>query len=377
MAKKTTSKTAPKTTPKVATPAGPSLGNGPLVPELGIRGPLLSWLPKKPPLSFELVDQKSPDAIAAWQSKARKAFRECMGAFPETVPLEPDVLEHVHMDGYSRAMFTIATARGLRALCWFLIPDGVSPSRGGRLPAVIATPGHGIGAKDLIGLTDKGVNRQEGQGYQKDYALQAVRLGYPTLVIEPLGFGERRDHPMVTGKSSESGCQAAFAITTMLGSSLAAVRANDIMRGIDYLETLPQIDAKHVALMGISGGGQMTLWTTAIEPRIKAAVVSGYINTVRDSILGMHHCICNFIPGMAAKLDMPDLACLIAPRPLLLESGTTDPIFPIAATREAIKRIGKAYTALGVKDRFVTDIFEGDHQWSGAKVPTFLKRALG
>lgn len=367
---------AKKTSAKASTPV-PTLGNGPLIPELGLRPPLLKWVPKTPELSFEKIKPKTPEAIAAWQSKARKAFRECMGAFPDRVPLRPVVIEHKQMDGYSRAMLTLATAQGLRSLCWVLIPDGVSPSRGGRLPAVIATPGHGLGAKDLIGLTAQGVDRQEGQGYQKDYALQSVRLGYPTLVIEPLGFGERRDNAMVTGKSGESGCHAAFSIATMIGSSLAAIRANDIMRGIDYLETLPQINPKRLALMGISGGGQMTLWTTAIEPRISAAIVSGYINTVHASILGQHHCICNFIHGMAAKLDIPDLACLVAPRPLLVESGTKDTIFPIAATRDAIKRISKAYAAMGTKDRFVSDVFDGDHQWSGAKVPAFLKQAIG
>jgi len=272
---------------------------------------------------------------------------------------------------------TLATAPHIRAVGWVLVPDGVSPSRSGKLPAVIATPGHGIGAKDLIGLTEKGVDRQEGHGYQKDYAIQAVRLGYATLVIEPMGFGERRDEAMATGKSGEPGCYAGACLTQMLGTTLAAIRSNDIMCGINYLETLPQIDARRIAMMGISGGGQLTLWTTAIEPRIKAAVVSGYMNTVRASIMGMHHCICNFIPGLANVLDMPDLGCLVAPRPLLIESGTTDPIFPIAATKQAILRVKKAYSALGAPDRLVADIFEGDHQWSGAKVPDFLKKALG
>ncbi len=341
---------------------------------LTIRPALMPWMPKTPTLSFNAKDVK---AAKAWQKKAVKAFEESLGPAVPSVPFKVKVLEKVQLDGYTRQKLLINTGPGIQALAWFCVPDGVSASRGKKLPAVIATPGHGVGAKDLVALDRNGNARPEGQGYQKDYALQAVRLGYPTIAVEPMGFGDRRDTAMIEGKSSESGCQAAFNVSLMLGYTLARIRVNDIQKSIDYLQGLSFVDADKIALMGISGGGQMTLWTTAVEPRIKAAVVSGYFNSFKHSVMAMHHCVCNFIPGVAQKLDMTDLAALIAPRPLLIEAGTKDDIFPIQATRDALVKIKKIYKTFGVPGNVEDDIFEADHQWSGKKVAAFLAKAFG
>ncbi|MCX5660663.1 MAG: prolyl oligopeptidase family serine peptidase [Planctomycetota bacterium] len=344
----------------------------PMRPGLAIRPNLLRWLPKTPSHAFDVTDRSR---CADWQRKARKQFFACLGPFPQRVALRPKVLERKKLDGYTRTMLTINTAPGVEALCWLCVPD--KPLEGSKPgPAMIATPGHGIGARDLLAMDAKGAARPEGQGYQKDYALQAVRLGYITLVVEPMGFGERRDHLTMTGKSGEAGCHAGFALATMLGTSLAAIRINDLCRALDHLQEVKGVDPERIGLMGISGGGQLTLWTSAVEPRFKAAIVSGYLNRVRDSIMGMHHCICNFIPGMANHFDMPDLAAMIAPRPLLIESGTLDPIFPIKATRAAVKTVRASYKVFGAEDRVEVDIFEGDHQWSGRKLEKFLAASL-
>jgi dienelactone hydrolase len=348
------------------------IGTRPLHPGLAIRPNLLQWL-DKPRAGFVATDAR---AAKAWQPKARRVFLDCLGPAPQPVPPRPRVFERKQLDGYSRVMFTIDTAPRLKALCWLCLPDGFSNSRGRKSPAMIATPGHGIGAKDLLAMDKLGTPRKEGEGYQKDYALQAVRLGYPALVVEPMGFGERRDADHMSGKSGESPCQAAAVLASMLGTSLARIRLNDLQRAMDHLDTIPAIDAGRVGLMGISGGGQMTLWTSAADTRIKLAVVSGYLNSFRHSVMGMYHCICNFAPGLAREFDMTDLAAMVAPRPILIESGTKDPIFPIQATRAAIKRVRAIYSVYGAADRVESDIFTGDHQWSGRKLEGFLRKWL-
>lgn len=350
-------------------------GTAPIDPGLAIRPNLLRWLPGTPALAFREIAPKSPAAIRAWQKKARAAFDAALLNDVPSVPLRPRVLEKKQLDGYTRTTLTLDTTRGIRALAWLCIPDGLSKSRG-KHAAMIATPGHGMGAKDLLAMDKHGKPRKEGDGYQKDYALQAVRLGYPVLTVEPIGFGERRDADHMSGKSGESPCQAAFALALMQGTTIQRLRFNDLQRGLDYLGTTGVVDASRVGIMGISGGGQMSLYTAALDTRFKAAIVSGYINRFRESALGMYHCICNFMPGLASKLDMEDLGALVAPRGLLLESGTKDPIFPIAATRAAAKNIRKVYEQMNAGDRFEVDIFEGDHQWSGRKVEAFLKKTL-
>ena len=120
----------------------------------------------------------------------------------------------------------------------------------------------------------------------------------------------------------------------------------------------------------------LTLFSTALDQRITCAVVSGYFNTFRASIMSIHHCLCNFVPGIVKVAEMADLAGLVAPRPLLIESGTQDPIFPVEATRQAYAELQKIYTEFSAVDRLDIDIFGGEHSWSGAKAYDWLENWL-
>jgi fermentation-respiration switch protein FrsA (DUF1100 family) len=86
----------------------------------------------------------------------------------------------------------------------------------------------------------------------------------------------------------------------------------------------------------------------------------------------MDHCPCNYVPGLLQDAEMYDIAGLIAPRPLLVESGTADHIFPLSGAMEAYERVRSVYAALEAADRIDKDVFEGGHQISGAKAYDFL-----
>jgi hypothetical protein len=118
--------------------------------------------------------------------------------------------------------------------------------------------------------------------------------------------------------------------------------------GGTYLETREDLDASRLGAMGISGGGMHAFFSTCVDERIKACVLSGYYSTFRDSILAMHHCTCNFVPGLHRFGEMYDLVGLIAPRPLLVEAGSYDPIFPIAAVKASVERARSAPRCSGL-----------------------------
>src|SRR5204863_4063050 len=118
-----------------------------------------------------------------------------------------------------------------------------------------------------------------------------------------------------------------------------------LVRTIDYIAARAGLAASRVGCMGISGGGTATLFSAALEPRIRAAMVSGYLNTFRDSVGSLAHCVDNYVPGILNWAEMHDVAGLIAPRPLFVESGERDHIFPIGASRESFAQVREVYGA--------------------------------
>lgn len=94
-----------------------------------------------------------------------------------------------------------------------------------------------------------------------------------------------------------SSCQPLAASALLLGETMVAWRVWDVMRAIDYIQTRTDVDSKRVAVTGISGGGKISLFSAALDTRIKVAVISGYFNTFRASIFSLSHCIDNYIPA--------------------------------------------------------------------------------
>jgi predicted DsbA family dithiol-disulfide isomerase len=83
------------------------------------------------------------------------------------------------------------------------------------------------------------------------------------------------------------------------------------------------------------------------------------------------------VPGLHRFGEMHDLAGLIAPRPMLIESGSRDAIFPLDGVRAGVEQARAVYRVFGVQDMPRLDVFEGRHEISGALAYDFLTQALG
>ena len=153
-------------------------------------------------------------------------------------------------------------------------------------------------------------------------------------------------------------------------------RVYDAMRSLDYLSTRAEIDMNRIGVMGISGGGTTTFYSAAIDERFKVAVVSGYFNTFRDSILSINHCIDNYIPGVLKYAEMYDIAGLIAPRAMFVESGTEDTIFPIDATRFAFDQAQEIFRIFNAEDQLGLEVFDAAHSFHGIGAFEFLNEKL-
>jgi dienelactone hydrolase len=309
----------------------------------------------------------------AWRHGLRAALMQKLGGFPAACPpLDPRVLESQKIEGYTRQRIAFTTEDGMEMPAYLLIPDGSS----GPFAAVIACHGHGYGSREIVGLLPDGTENNGDPGYQKNFAISLVKRGFMVIVPELLGFGDRRLQEDVEKPMNISSCHRISTNLLMMGKTIAGVRTHDILRTIDYLVTRKDVDSERIGCMGISGGGLVGSFAAAIDERIRACVVSGFANTCKDSLLSIYHCVDNFIPGLLDVAEMPDIIALIAPRPLLLEAGTKDPIFPVASARTTYEDIRKVYVLLEEQDKIDIDVFEGDHRISGLKAYDWLERWL-
>jgi dienelactone hydrolase len=246
-------------------------------------------------------------------------------------------------------------------------------------PCILALHGHGYGAKAIIGQNEDGVYRTEPTGYQRDFAVELVKHGFVVAVPEISCFGEREAHYADLPEHSPrpSSCHNASTYAMMLGLSIPGMRVWDGMRVLDYLEQVPEADVSRAGVMGISGGGMHAFFSACLDPRIRAAVVSGYFCNWRQGILAISHCTCNFVPGLLNLGELADLAGLIAPRPLMVENGTHDAIFPVGEVQRTVRQARKAWRAFGAGKLVEEDYFEDGHRIHGTAAYPFLQRHLG
>lgn len=324
-----------------------------------------------PAMAFSATD---PASARAWQRAARKKVAERLGGFPTTrAPLNAEVLETADMGTYTREKVIFDTRENLTAVGYLLLPkDAPRP-----LPAVVCFSGHGRGVVDVVGIANDGSQQTDrAAGYSHHYAVQCVENGYATFAVEQLGFGLRRDDAARRGQPTQDSCRPAACAALLFGQTMVGWRVWDAMRAIDYLGTRREVDSARIATLGASGGGTTSLFTGAMDERVKVTVVSAYFNTFKHSIVSISHCPDNYVPGLLTDMEMHDVAGLVAPRALIVESGRRDPIFPIEGFEIAAAKAKGIYSAFGIADRMGSDVHEGVHEFSGRAAFPFLKRFL-
>jgi dienelactone hydrolase len=325
------------------------------------------------PLRLTFTAQTRREA-EEWQKTLRAKVTELLGGFPASPsPLRPETLEVRDFPAYRREKFVFQSRPGLYVLGYLLTPKSGSAPH----PAIVCIPGHGRGVDDIVGIDENGRDRTDKPGYEYDFAIQAVEHGMAAVAIEPMAFGCRRDAVTKKKGLSAAACQPVAGSALLLGQTMIGWRVYDVMRTVDWIGTRKELDASRVGCMGISGGGTCTLFASALDTRIRAAMVSGYLNTFRECIMSVSHCIDNYVPGILNWAEQYDVAGLIAPRPLFAESGERDDIFPIAASRESFRRVQKVYAVFDAIAATEHETFDGPHSFWGKRGLPFVAKHLG
>ncbi len=335
------------------------------------------WQKYQPALAPFAFRAESLPQAQAWQSDTRKALAKTIGMGSiDRQPIHSELIESIDKGDYVREKILIQIDNQVSMPVYLLIPKQARQP----LPVVLAFHGHGYGVKDIVGLWEDGQERQSPDGYQKDFGVELCRAGFAVAAPEISCFGERQTDfsyiKTALGQEVPTTCAHSAMLAFHMGGSVLGMRVHDGIRLVDYLETRKEFDINRLGAMGISGGGMHTFFSACLDQRIKACVISGYYSTFQDSILAMSHCACNFVPGLGQFGEMYDLVGMIAPRPLLVESGDYDSIFPRQAVEQSVARAEIVYGVFGAQGNIETDYFEGRHQISGRKAYEFLKAAL-
>ncbi|PYI54278.1 alpha/beta hydrolase family protein [Paenibacillus flagellatus] len=314
-----------------------------------------------------------------WQRRFRARLWEATGLahidrVNADVPLSPETVERLSFPGYVREKSYVQTEAGIRIPFYLLLPsNGQEP-----YPLVLAVHGHGRRGKEVyVGHFEDEQERQESLEGERDIALQAVAEGYAAIAMDVRGFWEMARADEVEAKKNNS-CAELQKHAMMYGRTLIGERVHDMRRLIAYAGTRPEIDTSRIVITGNSGGGQVSLFTAALDERISVCVPGSFFSTFRGSLLeqSVWHCMCNFVPGMLRLGEMYDVAGLIAPRPLLCVNGERDAIFPIDSAREAIGHVQRIYAAMGAPDRCRLYVGHGGHRYYKEPVWPFVKTSL-
>jgi dienelactone hydrolase len=217
-------------------------------------------------------------------------------------------------------------------------------------------------------------------------ATELVRRGYVVISIDALFFGERRlmlDEDLKHGwDRSKYGLEDVAHLNqrcrgkentlvkglALAGSTWPGIVFRDDIRTVDYLVTRPEVDPKRIGCVGISMGGYRSLFLAALDERIRAACVVGFMSTVAPMIrahLDTHSNV-HFIPGLHRYLDWPDVVSLHAPNPLLVQQCSQDGLFPPAGMKESVDKIAAAYKKAGASGQFVGRFYDVPHRFTRA-----------
>ncbi len=291
-----------------------------------------------------------------WQDANRQKFLELIGGLPtESTPLNAHETGEFARDGYKVRKVVFESLPE-----FYITANLYVPTTGkGPFPAVLAPCGHSDNGKAY-------------EVYQHLFIGLAKR-GYVVLAPDPIGQGERLQywdfiHNRNFLEDPDNQHSMAGIQEYLLGQDVARYFIWDGLRGIDYLESLPEVDGTRLGVTGSSGGGTLTTYISMLDPRVKAASIVTFITSIPKKIEARVNDAGGDpeqdIPGLlAAGIDHTEMVGMIAPRPVLIGAATRD-FFPIAGTHQTFAELQGLYQKLGVPDHIKLAEYDHRHMYS-------------
>lgn len=268
----------------------------------------------------DITDNSGTDIISAeeWERIRPERYAEfiemiSMQDMPlsgERLPLNVRTTGTIQRDGYRIEKLYYESLPGLYVPANLYIPDNIN----GKAPAIIYLCGHSLTQKV----------------HYQAHPAKFAKLGFVCLIVETIQYGEVR--------GQHHGCYArGWFNWYSRGYTPAGVEVWNAIRGLDLLSERPEVDIQNMGATGISGGGAISWFLAAADPRVKAVAPVCGASTMEAQISTRTidgHCDCMMAIN-TYLIDFQDIGALISPRPLLICQADRDGLNQI----ESVKRI--------------------------------------
>jgi dienelactone hydrolase len=292
------------------------------------------------------ADVKSLDDWTSRRELYRRQLAEMLGLDPppDRTPLEAVVTGTVEHEDFVVEKLHFQSRPRLYVTANLYVPKKLT----GPAPAILYVCGHSPAKEAGISFGNK-------TQYQH-HAVWFARHGYVCLVLDTLQLGEIEALHHGTYREKMWWWNSR-------GYTPAGVEAWNAIRGLDYLQSRPEVDADRIGMTGRSGGGATTWWVAALDERVKVAVpVAGITNLKNHVVDGCveGHCDCMYVVN-TYRWDYAQIAALVAPRPLLFSNTDHDTIFPLDGVLDIYHHLRRLYDLYGEADHLGLHIAAGPH----------------
>lgn len=286
---------------------------------------------------------RSPAKAMVWQKDLRAKLFDLLKMTDLAVggiaiPLAAKTISTTNEDGYTVHELEINSTPTRRVNIALTVPT----NHNGPFPAIVLIPGHWGTLRTCY---------EKAKGYQRVGHILAQQ-GYVTVSLAS-------QHKVYE-----------------TGRTLVGERLWDLMRCIDFLKSQKEVDPLRIGCAGKSLGGEMAMWLAAMDQRVHACVVSGFLTDMNQ--MEKNHCMCWKFPGLRELVDFADIFSLIAPRPLLCQNGLGEPAdqFPPSRAFDVLKEIGTIYANYSVPEKVTLVVHTGGHEFHVPSVTSFFAQYL-
>ena len=268
-----------------------------------------------------------------------------LSPLPPRTDLKPVVTGKIERDDFVVENLHFQSMPGLYVTANLYRPKQVTRPA----PTILYVCGHSPVISNGVSYGNKAAYQHHGAWF--------ARNGYICLVIDTLQLGEIPGLHHGTYKEGQWWWNAR-------GYSPAGVEAWNSIRALDYLATRPEVNTNRFGVTGRSGGGAYSWWLAALDERIKvAAPVAGITDLQNHVVDGTveGHCDCMFMVN-TYRWDYPQVAALVAPRPLLIANSDADSIFPLDGVVRLHGQTRSIYDLYNATDKLGLLITQGPHK---------------